>query len=369
MRFQVLQDKFAKTLNTASRFATAKAQLPVLGNVLIKTKKNKVIINATNLELSISLSLGAQVFTEGEITIPAKTISEIIGNLPNKPITIEVDKEQVSITSENFSSQIMGMNAADFPVVPESVGKTSITLPVNELVSSLSKVLFSVSLDESRYVLTGVLFIFKKSSLDIVSTDGFRLSRCKLALKESELTETVIIPKSILAELSKLTDEDENVDFSFNKAENQVVFGMQSVVVSSRIIDGEFPEFEKIIPKSSSIEVNVDKQDFAKAIKVSSVFARDSANVVKLNFKKNGIEILADSKSLGNQKSFIDAKIEGGGDVGEVAFNYRFLEEMLSSISSESVGILLTNADTAGVFKDSGDKDYLHLIMPVRIQN
>ncbi len=205
MKLQVLQENLAHVISIASRFTSNKAQLPVLGNIHLKATKNKLVINATNLEISISLSLGAQIKTEGEITVPARTFSDIVSNLAKKPVNLEVDKEVLKVTSENFSSTIAAMNAGDFPKIPTNLGKNTINLPREEFVEALNKILFSVSVDESRPAITGALFIFKPDGLKIVATDGFRLSQKKLALKGLTEDFRIIIPRTILAELSRLS--------------------------------------------------------------------------------------------------------------------------------------------------------------------
>lgn len=369
MKLQVLQEKLSKALSTTSRFASAKAQLPVLGNVLLKTKKNKLLVCATNLEISIAVNVGAQITTDGEITAPSRLISDLVSNLPKKTIEISVEKERINLSTENFSSSVASMNASDFPQVPMTVDKNSITLPTESVIESLSKVLFAVSVDESRPAITGVLFIFSQGSLEMVATDGFRLSQKKLKLKEIRKSAKFILPRNVLSELTRLSNESENILFSFKKEENQAVFGLDGVVLASRIIEGEFPPYEKIIPKSSTCLINIDREEFLQAVKLASVFARDSANVVRLTVGKKGIEVKSDSKTSGEQKTFVDAKVEGEIEKFQIAFNYRFLEDFLGSVEGDSVDIKLNGGNAPGVFLDPKDKDYLHLIMPVKIED
>ena len=308
MKLTVLQDKLAKATSTASRFVSSKAQLPVLGNLHLKTKKNKLIINATNLELSISLSLGAQVEEEGEITIPAKQLTEIINNLPKLPIELEVTKEQLKITTENFSSTLAGVNASDFPKVPMTLAKDVLELPTDTITEALEKILFSVSIDDTRPHITGALFLFKTGRIEIVSTDGFRLSRKNIPLKGLKQELKVIIPKAVLAELTRLSSESEQVLFEYNENESQIVFGLPGIILSSRVIDGEFPPYEKIIPKETGYKLSVDKEELARTVRLASVFAKDSLNAIKFKLKSKGLDILAESKTSGTQKSYLEAK-------------------------------------------------------------
>jgi DNA polymerase-3 subunit beta len=370
MKLQVLQDKLSNGLNVASRFASTRAQLPVLGNILFTTKKNKLLLSSTNLEISVAVSIGAQVKKEGEITIPSRTITDLINNLPNEVVNLDTEKEKMLIKTENFESTLSGMNAADFPDVPQTAGRGFLTLPSENFKEALCQVLFAASVDETRPILTGVLFIFKKRNLTMVATDGFRLSQKKLSLKGIDKSKKVIIPKNALNELLRLSGDDEEVKFGLKKSDNQVVFAFDNVTLSSRILEGEFPDFEKIIPKKSEYKIGVDKQEFLRAVKLASVFARDSANIVRLKVKKKSMDISAESQQSGEQKTELDVKVDGDTGKGfEIAFNYRFLEEFLNAIGGEDVELRFSDPSAPGVFLDPKDKDYLHLIMPVKTQS
>jgi DNA polymerase III subunit beta len=368
MKLQVLQENLAKALLNASRFANQRAQLPVLGNIKLSTKKTKLQIASTNLEVSISVSVGAQIEKEGEITIPAKVITELISNLMPGTINIEAEKEQLKISSSGFSSTVSGMNTSDFPSIPQSIdAKTSIVLPKKEFLDALSQVSFATSVDESRPILTGVLFIFQKDALVLVATDGFRLSQKKIKIANLPKLDQVVLPRSPLGELSRLSEEADEILFNLKKTDNQITFGINDTILSSRILEGEYPNFEKIIPKEATIKVEVDKDELLRAVKLASVFARDSANIVKLNINKGSVDISAESSNAGNQKTKIDAKVTG--EKFEIDYNYRFLEDFLHIVKGETVSMEFSSPTAPGVFGDSSDTNFLHLIMPVRIQS
>lgn len=366
MKFKVLQEALSKALVNASRFTSTRAQLPILANIKLETKKTKLLISATNLETSIVVSIGAQVNKEGELTIPAKVISELVANLSSETIDLEAEKEQLKIESQGFSSVVSGMNTSDFPKIPASLPKNSLVFTKDDFLKSLSCVSFAVSIDETRPILTGVLFIFQKDSLVLVATDGFRLSQKKMLIKGAVKGEQIVLPRAILTEISRLSNEDDVVNFNYSKEENQVIFGVGDSILSSRVLEGEFPDYQKIIPKSSTLKIFIDKEEFLQAIKLASVFARDSANIAKIRVGKESVEIVAESQTSGSQKTKIDAKVEGEGF--EIAFNYRFLEEFLHAVSGEEIKIELSDPNSPGVFTDTKDPDFLHLIMPVKIQ-
>jgi DNA polymerase-3 subunit beta len=371
MKLTVLQENLNKSISIASRFTSSRAQLPVLGNILLNAKKTKLQLSATNLETSIVINLGAQVKEEGEITIPAKVITEIIQNLQLGPLDLESDKEHLRISSRQFSSKVLGMNSSDFPKVPQTISTEGVLhLPKEKLAEALSQVIFSASVDESRPILTGVLFVFTKKHLSLVATDGFRLSQKKIELGEEMPIQKVVLPKNPLLEIIRLAEEGEEVKLSLKEKEGQAIFGIGEIVLSSRVVGGDFPDFDKIIPKASDIKVRVDKEEFLRAVKLASVFARDSANIVKINLLKDQVRLSAESSQAGDQEMTVEAKIEGENLKDfQISFNYKFLEELIRVVKSEELQMEFTNANAPGLFTDPKDPDFLHLIMPVKVQS
>ncbi len=372
MKFEVLQETFSKALNASLKFASPKVQLPVLANILLMADKNKLLVSATNLEISVAIQIGAKVDESGEITVPARIITELIGNLKSGQVTIYSEKEKIEIKSEGFNSVIAGINASDFPKIPQKIEKKDFSVAKGELSKVLSKILFSVSSDETRPVLTGVLAIVDSGFLTFVSTDGFRLSQKKLKVSGVGESTKMIMSKNALNEIVRLYGEEDEIDFFLNKAEGQVILGTPNCVLSSRLIEGEFPDFEKILPKRSLLKATLDRDEFLRSVKLASVFARDSANVVKLKIGKDNIEIVAESATIGSQNVLLDARVLDEENLLTkefvVAFNYRFLEDFLNSVEGESVEIGFSDPNAPAVFKDSQDKDYLHIIMPVKLQ-
>jgi DNA polymerase-3 subunit beta len=368
MKLTVLQENFSRALSNTSRFASTRSQLPVLANILLSSSKTKLLVASTNLEVSLAISIGAQVQDQGEITVPARVITELISHLPAGPVNLEVEKEVLKIKAADFTSTVSGMNAADFPTIPSKLeNKKVLELPYEDFILALSQVSFSTSVDETRPILTGILFIFKKGALSLVSTDGFRLSQKKLQVKTEMSEERIILPKNALSEISRLTSEKENLFFSYQPKERQVSFGVDNSILSSRILEGEFPDFEKIIPKDSSVTIHLDREDFLRAIKLASVFAREAANLVKIQINKDNIEILAESSQSGGGKTKVEASVEGKGF--EIAFNYKFLEDFLQAVTGDEIKIEMTSPSSPAVFTDPKDSTFLHLIMPVRLQD
>lgn len=373
MKLTVSKKSLVEALSIASRFTTSKAQLPILGNVLLESKNNKLNVAATNLEMSVSLSIAAKIDEEGSITVPSKVIYEVMSNLVTENVDLNVDKEILSVKCGDFTSNILGINSSDFPKIPSKIGKNPTEIDSEIISSALPKVLYSVSSDETRPTLTGVLMLFEDDNLSLVATDGFRLSKISLAIKGFKGSMKIILPKGILSELERLVKK-EKLLFEYRKEDKQIVFQIGEIILSSRVIEGDFPDYEKIIPKSSELTIGVGKDDLLQGVKLAAVFARSSSNIVRFVISQNSLKLVAESSLSGNQENTVDAKIEPVGkeifgEKGEfvIAFNCDFLENYLNSVDGNNLELKFIDVNSSGVFLDTGDKDLLHLIMPVRI--
>lgn len=369
MKFTVLQDSFSKALNIVSRFSGGKVQLPVLANIKILADKSKVVLSATNLEMSAVVSIGAKIEEEGDITVPSRVISELVSSLDKTQIEIIGKEEKLNIKTDNTKNVILGMNSSDFPVIPQKIGDKYFSVSQNKFKDALSKVLFSVSNDETRPILTGVLLIMKKKEIVFVSTDGFRLSQYRMPLDKGDVDEEIriIIPKSILFEIMKLSNE-KDIKFSFDKKENQIIFEIDGLILTSRIIQGEFPDFERIIPKDSKYEFSADREDFLKNIKMASIFAKDAGNIMKINLKKDDLEFSAESSQSGNHSAKIEIKYKERQDEDLlIAYNYKFLEDFFAVAGGEFITVKFSDSNSPGLFLDTAEENYLHIIMPVRV--
>lgn len=364
MKVTVLKKDLGKTLSYASRFVSTRAQLPVLSNIKLVASGAKLTIMATNLEMSIAAPIGAQVDDPGEVAVPARTFIDLISSLNSEKIAINSDGENLSFEADNFKGDMVGLNTSDFPAVPMSIEKP-MELTKEDFSSALDRVLFSCSLDDTRPALAGVLLIFDSGTLSLVSSDGFRLSKKDISIKDKS-QEKIILPKSVLVEVGKISGGIESLSLSFNKDENQVVFSLDDIIVSSRLVDGEYPPFEKIIPESSSLKINVDKTELTSAVKTASVFARDASNIVKLHGEDEALFVSVESPKSGSQESTVVAKVDGPAI--DILYNFRYLEDFLSVAAGESVELRFNSPTAAGVFIDSADEGYLHLIMPVKSQ-
>src|SRR3989344_48737 len=305
MKAIVLQPELSKLLNISSHFVSQRAQLPVLANIMLKASGAKLTVNATNLEMSLSGNIGAKIEEEGDITIPSKTLTDLVATLPNTQITLESVNESLNINTESFNGSVMGMNSSDFPDIPVRLPDSLIKLSSEEVVKALTQVLFSTSMDDTRPALAGVLLIFGKNTLSFVSSDVFRLSKKDISYTHDFKVERLIIPKSVLIEITKIYKDEEFLGFSYDPEVNQVLFSLGTLLLSSRVIEGDYPNFEKIIPTHSKVNVSVDRGEFNSAIKRAAVFAREGANIVKLSTKDNLLVVSAESAKSGTQESTV----------------------------------------------------------------
>jgi DNA polymerase III subunit beta len=368
MKLTIPQESFAKALNIASRFTTPKVQLPILANVYLSAKKNTLTISATNLEISVSLQLPADILEDGDITIPARTLTDIITNLKKGDVSLSTDDAIVHIKAKGFSGKVTGMNGDDFPVVPKELGKTAISIATSDFSNALSKMLYAVSVDESRPILTGVLLILKDKEVTLVSTDGFRLSKTTLMLKE-EGEGIFIVPKGIVAEIVRTKDEGDTLSFSYTKEENQFICKIGNTILSSRLIDGNFPDFDRIIPKATTTTITIGKGDLLRAVKIASIFAKDSANVIKLKIGEGNLSVSADSSQKGDEETTIDAETSSSENAISIAYNCRFIEDFLSNMVGDELSISLTTPAAPTIFSDLKDTGFLHIIMPIKLQS
>jgi DNA polymerase-3 subunit beta len=369
MRFIINQEELSKTLQIITRSVSQKPHLPILSNILFETKKGKLILQATNLEIGTTIILKTEIEKEGKITVPAKIINEFVSSLPLGKISIEERDGSVNLISGKFQARISTIPPDEFPAVPTSEAKPDLELEAFNFQKALNQVIFAAAAEEGRPVLAGVLFDFSPDGLKMVATDGYRLSFRKIPFK-SRLKSKIIVPARSLAEVAKVISEvsgkDEKIEILLAAEQNQIIFKISNVEVVSRLIEGEFPDWEKIVPKEFEIKTQVDREEFSKAIRITSVFARDSSNVIKLKIDPKSIIMSANTKEVGDNVSEVDAKVTGGE--GEIAFNYRYLIDVLGVLEAKDVNFEIIGPLNPGIFKAEKDQDFFHIIMPVRLQ-
>lgn len=348
----------------------------MLLNILLKAKNGKLIISATDLEISIQTEIPAKVDEEGTITVPAKIFTELVSTISIGKITLQTKDKTLEVISQKTQSSFQTISEEEFPKLYEDKGEEVLTMDKKTIQKDFSMVVLAASLDDGRPALSGVLIKKSEEGADkllFVATDGFRLSLKKktIHLKKTENKEMwdkpIIIPARVIREIALMKQGEGEIKVSVSKKNNQILFFQEDTLLIGRLIDSEFPQFEKIIPADFNTQVFFDREEMQKAVKICAIFATGSGNVVKLSFQKEKIKIWAKSASVGENEVWIDAKLTG--EENEIAFNARYLLELLANVEEEELVFEMTGPLNPGVFKIKDDPTFLHLIMPIRIQN
>ena len=365
MKVSILKTHLTQALTKVSRVISSKSQLPILQNVLLETKDKQLNIVGTNSEMTIVVKTQAKVEEDGGICVPAKLFTELISSLPDNQINISVKEGVMNVKSEGYEATLPCVPKEEFPPVPVNKKNREIIIPKTKLLASLDAVLFAAATDEGRPVLTGIKVKIDEEGMLFVATDGYRLSLKKMELVSQEKLE-MNIPAKAFGEVVHVGQEEKEVEkITISPSEDaQLGFFIGNTEIYTRVIDGEYPKFEKIIPKSYSTRAMIQKEEFLQAVKSAAIFARDSANVVRLHLEKEKMTISANTPQVGQNKITITVSTEG--ESSDIAFNSRFLLEYLSHVSEEIIIFEMTGALNSGVFRPQKDESVLHIIMPVR---
>ena len=362
MEVTVLQENLLPRLTAAARVASAKSALPVLENVLLSAEKGVLHLTATDLETGIKTKVGAKVTTEGSITVPARLLVSIITNLPPGKITLKAQKDVLTVSAEGFSSKINGMPAADFPNLA-SPGKELFRIPAKEFKEAATQVSFAAAQDESRPILTGILLKLGGGVLTLAGVDGFRLGEKKITVAGEGLM--AVVPARSLAEASRLVEGEVEVGMA---DEGQLFFRSPDFLVLSQILEGEFPEYEQIIPANFETKISFAKEDVVKAVQLASVFSDEGVTIIIFNYdpQKKVLEVSSQEAQQGEAR--LEIPISGEGKKGTIAFNSRYVSDALNALLEDEVQLSLNSSLDPVMLSSPKDKNYRHVIMPVRLQ-
>ena len=347
------------------RVASNKTQLPILGNILLKTDKNRLLIAATNLEIASTQYIRAKITKEGSITVPSKLIVEFLSNLPKDNVELEVKDNNLHIKSGNYKSIINGFIADDFPELPviDEVNSVHYIINVSDFKKAISQTIITSSHDNTRPVLTGVLWYSYEGYLYLASTDGYRLSEKKL-LKTKSIIKSIIPTTTLQEVMRNITENITEIDIIFN--EKQVAFRVGESEITSRLIEGNYPDYRQLIPTSSDIEVTIANQDFSRITKISGLFARDSGGSITITADKENqiLSIHSIASQTGENTSSSTAEVS---EDGKVTLNSRYLSEALSVLDSDMVSFKFSGKLSPCIISSNNtDSDYKHIIMPLK---
>lgn len=373
MKFSCNQDTFSKYLNIVSRVVTTKPGLPILSNVLFESDKGKLIMKTTDLELSISTWIGADIQEDGKITVPAKQLSEFVNSIPEEKVDVEVKKQSFDISTSNNTASFNTMPSDDFPTIPEvGAQKYSVRIKKTDIVEAVNRVAFAAANDDIKPVLTGVKVEVEDSDVSFVATDGLRLSRQTVKIEKGSGKKSFLVPVRAFLELtyiiSELDTDEEWVNIYLLEDKNQVLFRLSDVDLVSRLIDGEFPEYKQIIPTGFETRCVIKRDDFLNSLKVVNIIARSvlgNKMILNIDTKSEKISLSATQSDLGKNESTFDGQIEGK-DI-KIAFSARLLADILNHLNAEDIIFECSEAVKPGVFKIEGDKEFVHLVMPMML--
>jgi len=369
MNFECLQENLSKALGVVVRAVPTKGALPVLSNVLINAANGKVTLTVTNLETVITSTFPAIVEKEGSTTVPAKMFNEYISNLNPGKLIISSDRNILSVVSlPKTKTKFNGMSSIEFPEIPSpNNSKSYLELNPKILTNLVTHTSFSSSADVTRPVLTGTLINYSDGTLSFVTTDGFRLSEKNQKIDGEFEDFKVVVPTKTIQDISKIfNSNDENVSLVFNTDDNLVFFQSNNVSVGVRVIDGVFPDYKRIIPASKSITVNFKGNDLREAVRLTSIFSKDSNSSIKIELTDLGtLRVFTSSEDSGEHISEFEAEISG--DPLILSFNSKYLNDFLNNIKTDEIFFESNGGVTPVVFKSNELENFLHIIMPMKL--
>jgi DNA polymerase-3 subunit beta len=368
MKVTLLTANLQKKLSFLNHAVSSKNQLPVLLNILIEAKGETITVNSTDLEIGIEVKIPATIEEEGATTVPAKMFTELINSLSEESVMLHTTDNKLEVVTKKTNSVFQTISADEFPSLFEEKGEKIATLLSEDIQKDFASVVFAASLDTTRPALSGVLVRREDEGFLLVATDGYRLSlkHYKTSSKGEAGNASYIIPARVFKELLAMKEEKGEIQMYVASGKNQVLFEQERTVLVGRLIESEFPNFEKIIPSDFSVNVSFDREEMQKAVKICSIFARDAANIIKFSLRKDQIIVSSQSPALGENTVTVDAKLNG--EENEIAFNARYLHDMFANTDQKEMVFEMTGPLNPGVFKIADDPSYLHLIMPIRVQ-
>ena len=376
MRVSCLQENMSKGLSIVGRAVATRTTLPITQNVLISTDDNRLKLAATNLEIAISTWIGAQVEEEGSITVPARLLTEFVNSLPEERIDAVTSEQPLSLALDcaRFEAHINGADPGDFPPIPTVESGIAIKVEPKVLTDAIEHVAFAAATEDSRPVLTGIKVEIEGDGFTFAAADGFRLAVYKGKLAEAASEDvSFIIPAKALQEVSRATAGQETaIEFTVTPSKSQALFRLVDVEIVSQLIQGTFPNYSQLIPQSSSTRVVVDLGDFLRATRSASIFARDGSGIIRIQMTggENGgpgrLSVSSRADEVGDNQGEIDAEVDGGES--KIAFNSKYLAEVLEVLRDGRVALETTSPSSPGVLRPIGVDGYVHVVMPMFVQ-
>jgi DNA polymerase III subunit beta len=372
MELVVGKNQLLRELQLFQGIVERKNTIPILANVLIEAKGNEVRMLATDLEVALRSKCDALVAKGGSLTLPAKKLYEIVKALPETDVRIQEDKNGVKVAADKFDSRMQTLPREDFPSLPEATGAASATLPREALREMVAKTQFAITGEDTRYFLNGALFVLRSDSMSLVATDGHRLALVTVkreskdqAVKAGEEVK-VILPKKTLLELGKLLSETDG-DIGYERGENHLFFQLGDRVLISRMIDGQFPAYERVIPKGNDKEIEFERERLTNAVKRVALLSNERSRAVKFEIDKGKVEVTSSSSEFGEAREQLAVDYQGSALA--ISFNAQYVLDFLNVVETDVVSLSLKDEVSQAVMQPVGAQgyDYTYVIMPMRI--
>ena len=372
MKAEILKENFKNGLNIAERVVGKNLSLPILDNVLISAEDNFLSLSSTDLETAIKLWILTKIIKKGKVVVPVKFLSSFVSLLPNEKITLEEKNQGLYVECKSFKNQIRGFNPEEFPLIPEFDNLEYLEIDNKKLCEGLSQIVDIASPSQSRPEISGIYFSFSKNSIKIVATDSFRLAEKNISLEKPVKKDvSFILPQKPAREIINILDEKEGkLKIYFLPNQTMFEFGMQEaphpqVQIISRLIEGEYPNYEEIIPKKFKTHIILKRDEFLSQVKAASLFSGKINEIkIKADIQNKEVQISAQDPDIGQSQSSISAKIEG--DPMEASFNHKFLADGLLNIKSSEIIFDLSKEEGPCVLKPVGDTSYIYVVMPIK---
>ena len=376
MKLSCLQENLSKGLGIVGRAVATRSTLPITQNILLTAEPSRLKLAATNLEMATTCWIGAKVEQEGSITAPARLLVDFVNSLPNDLIEIALPagSHTLELKSGRFQAHINGIDAQDFPPTPKISDGLTTSIEAADLREGIAQVVFAAATEESRPVLTGINTELEDKQLNLVAADGFRLAVHKATLASAVGQKiTIIIPARTLNELNRLLgDQEEAVEITIDQQKSQALFRLKNAEIVSQLIQGSFPNYSQVIPQSYTTRAVVDINEFLRIAKMSSIFARDASGIVRIvvtpgaELTPGKVTVSAQAEEIGDNVSEIDALVDG--EEAKIAFNVKYLSDVLSILHQTQVALEITTPSSPGVIRPIGVDNYTHVVMPMFVQ-
>jgi DNA polymerase-3 subunit beta len=371
MKIICTQENLQAGLSVVSSFAKKSVNLPILSNILIVAEKKEIRVLATNLEIGTTTQIRGKTEKEGKIAVPAQLFFNYVNRLPSTNIILELSGNTLNLACEGFCAQIKCSNPAEFPLIPQINSQSLCQIKSSELKDAISQVIFSAAKDESRPEIAGILLKIssasKKAVFELAATDSYRLSEKKItpAGVTQKATREFIVPYATLQELNRILPSEE-ADIKVFASENQIKFSFNGTELVSRLVEGRYPDYKRIIPENFSTKIKIAREDFLKALKSASLFSRPDTNEVNIEIdaKKGEVKVAAESRQVGSSFAKVPGEIEGKNE--RVTLNYQYILEGLSCLSSDEIFMMFSGDSGPALIKPSGDDSYIYIIMPIK---